>query len=192
MAALFGSLLLVIGGLRLQDLRCAAALLGAGCVRRRADADRRLSFHCFQGGRICRPDAGSDGGISDRHGALLGGGAGGHLDRHDDSGQFAGDLAQKNIKRMLAYSSIAHAGYALIGLVALSELGVTSVVFYLVAYIVTNLAAFGVVAAFGRIAGSDEIAAYAGLSRRSPGTGAGDAGGFSLPGGHAALWRVCG
>jgi len=77
-------------------------------------------------------------------------------------------LAQKNIKRMLAYSSIAHAGYALIGVVAASQLGMTSVVFYLVAYIFTNLAAFGVVAAFGRVAGSDDIAAYAGMSRRSP------------------------
>ena len=77
-------------------------------------------------------------------------------------------LAQKNIKRMLAYSSIAHAGYILIGLVAVSELGMTSVVFYLVAYIFTNLAAFAVVAAYGRIVGSDEISSYAGMSRRNP------------------------
>jgi NADH-quinone oxidoreductase subunit N len=77
-------------------------------------------------------------------------------------------LAQKNIKRMLAYSSIAHAGYAMIGVVAISALGVTSVVFYLVTYVVTNLAAFGVVAAVGRVTGSDDIASYAGLSRRSP------------------------
>ena len=77
-------------------------------------------------------------------------------------------LTQRNIKRMLAYSSIAHAGYALIGVVAVSPLGVTSVVFYLLAYVFTNLAAFGVVAAAGRITGSDEIASYAGLSRRAP------------------------
>jgi NADH-quinone oxidoreductase subunit N len=78
-------------------------------------------------------------------------------------------LKQSNIKRLLAYSSIAHAGYAMIGVVAVSELGVTSVVFYLLAYILTNLAAFGIVMAFGRIAGSDEIKDYAGMSRRSPG-----------------------
>ncbi|MBN1536564.1 MAG: NADH-quinone oxidoreductase subunit N [Anaerolineales bacterium] len=80
-------------------------------------------------------------------------------------------LTQKNIKRMLAYSSIAHAGYALIGLGSISSLsilGISSVVFYLVAYVLTNLAAFGVVAAFGKVSGSDDIAAYAGLSRRSP------------------------
>src|SRR5512143_1336725 len=45
-------------------------------------------------------------------------------------------LPQRNLKRMLAYSSIAHAGYAMIGLVALSRLGVASVVFYMLAYIV--------------------------------------------------------
>ena len=77
-------------------------------------------------------------------------------------------LPQKNIKRLLAYSSIAHAGYALIGVAALSELGITSVVFYLAVYVVTNLAAFGGVAAFWRISGSDQISDYAALSRRSP------------------------
>lgn len=85
-------------------------------------------------------------------------------------------LKQKNIKRLLAYSSIAHAGYAMIGVVALTTkdsavvgLGVSSVVFYLLAYILTNLAAFGIVMAFERVTGSDEIKDYSGMSRRSPG-----------------------
>jgi len=77
-------------------------------------------------------------------------------------------IPQKNIKRLLAYSSIAHAGYALIGVAALSELGIASVVFYMMVYVITNLAAFGIVAAFWRISGSDQIADYAALSRRSP------------------------
>jgi NADH-quinone oxidoreductase subunit N len=77
-------------------------------------------------------------------------------------------IAQKNIKRLLAYSSIAHAGYALIGVVAISSLGVSSVVFYLIAYLVANLAAFGIVMTIWRVIGSDEISAYAGLSRRAP------------------------
>ena len=77
-------------------------------------------------------------------------------------------LQQTNIKRLLAYSSIAHAGYALIGVVALSQLGAASVVFYLAAYIATNLLAFGIVVAFSRVTGQDEIKEYAGLSRRSP------------------------
>jgi NADH-quinone oxidoreductase subunit N len=78
-------------------------------------------------------------------------------------------LSQRNIKRMLAFSSIAHAGYALIGVVAATELGITSVIFYLIAYLVTNLAAFGVVGVYGKVAGSDDMTAYYGLSRRSPG-----------------------
>ena len=78
-------------------------------------------------------------------------------------------LTQKNIKRMLAYSSIAHAGYVLIGVVAANALGIASVVFYLIAYLLTNLLAFGVVSVVGSVIGSDEIAAYAGLSRRSTG-----------------------
>ncbi|MBI5824285.1 MAG: NADH-quinone oxidoreductase subunit N [Chloroflexi bacterium] len=77
-------------------------------------------------------------------------------------------LTQTNIKRLLAYSSIAHAGYALIGVVAFSQLGAASVVFYLAAYIATNLLAFGVVMAFSRITGLEEITDYAGLSRRNP------------------------
>jgi NADH-quinone oxidoreductase subunit N len=77
-------------------------------------------------------------------------------------------IPQRNIKRLLAYSSIAHAGYALIGLVALSSFGTGSLIFYLVAYVVTNLAAFAIVILFARTAGSEQIADYAGLSRRSP------------------------
>lgn len=77
-------------------------------------------------------------------------------------------LSQKNIKRLLAYSSIAHAGYILIGVVAISPLGMVSVIFYLAAYLLTNLAAFGAVVVFSRVVGSDEIKDYAGLSRRAP------------------------
>ena len=77
-------------------------------------------------------------------------------------------LQQTNIKRLLAYSSVAHAGYTLIGAVALSQLGAASVVFYLAAYIATNLLAFGIVMAFSRVTGLEDIKDYAGMSRRSP------------------------
>jgi NADH-quinone oxidoreductase subunit N len=77
-------------------------------------------------------------------------------------------IQQTNIKRLLAYSSIAHAGYTMIGVVALSQLGAASVVFYLAAYIATNLLAFGLVMAFSRVTGLDDIKDYAGMSRRSP------------------------
>ena len=76
-------------------------------------------------------------------------------------------LAQKNVKRLLAYSSIAHAGYAMIGVVAFSQMGVASAVFYLIAYILTNLLAFGIVGVVGRVTGSDDVSAYNGLGRRN-------------------------
>jgi len=80
-------------------------------------------------------------------------------------------LTQKNVKRLLAYSSIAHAGYAMIGVVAFSQLGFASVVFYLIGYILTNLLAFGIVSLVGSTTGSDDYPAYAGLSRRNPALG---------------------
>jgi NADH-quinone oxidoreductase subunit N len=78
-------------------------------------------------------------------------------------------LTQRNIKRLLAYSSIAQAGYALMGLAANSQPGIAAVIFYLVMYTLTNLGAFGVIILAGKVIGSDEIKDYAGLSRRSPG-----------------------
>lgn len=77
-------------------------------------------------------------------------------------------LPQTNLKRLLAYSSIAHAGYILIGVVAATQLGIASVIFYLIVYLLTNLAAFNIVMVLGKELGSDEVTAYNGLSRRSP------------------------
>jgi NADH-quinone oxidoreductase subunit N len=79
-------------------------------------------------------------------------------------------LVQHNIKRMLAYSSIAQAGYTLIGVVALTEtnLGAAAVAFYMFMYVLTNIAAFTVIIIVSRTTGSDEIADFANLGRRSP------------------------
>ncbi|HEX2905570.1 MAG TPA: NADH-quinone oxidoreductase subunit N [Phototrophicaceae bacterium] len=84
-------------------------------------------------------------------------------------------LAQRNIKRLLAYSSIAQAGYTLIGVAALQATSpnvqaqaVASVGFYMFMYVFTNLLAFAVVILFSEATGSDTIADLAGLSRRSP------------------------
>jgi NADH-quinone oxidoreductase subunit N len=80
-------------------------------------------------------------------------------------------LQQHNIKRLLAYSSIAQAGYVLIGFVAwnpANPIGAAASTYYLLAYALTNLAAFAVVILFANLTGSDEIKDYAGLSRRSP------------------------
>ncbi len=100
-------------------------------------------------------------------------------------------LAQKNVKRLLAYSSIAHAGYAMIGVVAFSQLGIASAVFYLIAYILTNLLAFGIVGIVGHVTGSDDVSAYNGLGRRNAIPFAGCAGGISFTGRDAAVWWIC-
>jgi NADH-quinone oxidoreductase subunit N len=73
-------------------------------------------------------------------------------------------VAQTNLKRMLAYSSIAHGGYLLVGLVAANQVGKAAILFYLAAYAVTNVAAFGVIALLGsRDQANDELRDYAGL-----------------------------
>ncbi len=80
-------------------------------------------------------------------------------------------LSQRNIKRLLAYSSIAQAGYTLIGVAALqagASQSVASVTFYMFMYTFTNLLAFGVVVIFTESTGSETIADLAGLSRRNP------------------------
>ena len=78
-------------------------------------------------------------------------------------------VAQSNLKRMLAYSSIAHGGYLLVGLVAANEVGKAAILFYLFVYAVTNLGAFGIIALLGTQEGSnDELRDYAGLWHSRP------------------------
>ena len=84
-------------------------------------------------------------------------------------------ISQKNIKRMLAYSGIAHAGYILIGLVSWESGvfgtvfdGISGVLVYLLVYLAANLGAFAVVIAFENKTGSNQIEEYAGLIKRSP------------------------
>ena len=78
-------------------------------------------------------------------------------------------ILQSNIKRMLAYSSIAHAGYLLVGMVAGGEYGGTAVLFYLIAYTLMTLGAFAVVIALGRRGAPNEnLDDYAGVGFRYP------------------------
>ncbi len=77
-------------------------------------------------------------------------------------------ISQKNIKRMLAYSSIGQAGYVLIGVAAVGYLGTAAVLFYLAAYVLTNIAAFAVVEVVTNTTGSELIKDMAGFSRKSP------------------------
>ncbi len=77
-------------------------------------------------------------------------------------------IVQTNIKRLMAYSSITHVGYMLVGLAAASGLGLSAIMYYLLAYTFTNLAAFIVITVMANYAPSDDISGYAGLARRSP------------------------
>jgi NADH-quinone oxidoreductase subunit N len=84
-------------------------------------------------------------------------------------------LAQRNVKRLLAYSSIAQAGYTLIGVAAIQATGayqgaeaVAAIAYYMFMYTFTNLLAFGVIIIFSEATGSETIRDLAGLSRRNP------------------------
>ncbi len=78
-------------------------------------------------------------------------------------------LVQSNIKRMLAYSSIAHAGYILMGMVAGTAMGAAGILYYLLAYIFTNLGAFAVVTMVGRKGEANiSIDDYRGLGKSHP------------------------
>ncbi len=85
-------------------------------------------------------------------------------------------IRQDNIKRMLAYSTIAHAGYVMVGLAAVAtrvssgqaDVGASGALFYLGGYVATNLTAFAVIVAVSNRIGSDRIDDYAGMSRRGP------------------------
>ena len=77
-------------------------------------------------------------------------------------------IPQQNIKRLLAYSGVAHIGYMLVGFAAVSANGVAMMLFYLVAYLFGNMGAFLVVEAVAQAEGSEGIAAYRGLAQRSP------------------------
>ncbi|HOE12353.1 MAG TPA: NADH-quinone oxidoreductase subunit N [bacterium] len=79
-----------------------------------------------------------------------------------------GAMPQRNIKRLLAYSAIAHAGYLLMGIAALTSEGIASILFYLVMYLFTNLTAFLVVMILVNRTGEDEIPSYRGLWQRAP------------------------
>lgn len=81
-------------------------------------------------------------------------------------------LYQTNMKRFLAFSSIAQAGYLLIGLTNTNELGIASVLFYLLVYLVSNVAAFGVVIVIAGATGKEDMRDYVGFSITNPGLAA--------------------
>jgi NADH-quinone oxidoreductase subunit N len=106
-------------------------------------------------------------------------------------------VLQSNIKRMLAYSSIAHAGYLLLGIIAANSAGKAAVLFYLLAYAVANLGALGIVALLGTAQRPhDQLSDFAGLWKTRPGL-AGlmtvfllSLGGFPPTAGFIAKWYI--
>src|SRR5213079_373713 len=82
-----------------------------------------------------------------------------------------GNLAafpQTNLKRLLAYSTIAHAGYMMMGLATLTRDGAAAVLFYLVVYLFMNLGAFAIVAFLRNLTGSEDLKDFRGLVNRAP------------------------
>jgi len=75
-------------------------------------------------------------------------------------------LNQRNVKRMLAYSGIAHAGYMLMGIVVLNNDGLQAILFYVIVYLIMNLGAFLVVVMIANVTGNEEIESYRGLAWR--------------------------
>jgi NADH-quinone oxidoreductase subunit N len=106
-------------------------------------------------------------------------------------------VSQTNVKRMLAYSSIAHGGYLLLALISGNDLGKGAVLFYLLTYAVTNIGAFGVIVLLeNRDRPNDKVADYAGLWHEHPGLAALmtifllSLGGFPPLAGFIAKWYV--
>ena len=81
-------------------------------------------------------------------------------------------LWQKNVKRLLAYSSIAHAGYLLLGIIVMDELGTQATLFYLLSYFLMNFGAFYVVILISNKTGSETLDDYRGLGKSMPLAGA--------------------
>jgi NADH-quinone oxidoreductase subunit N len=77
-------------------------------------------------------------------------------------------LAQTSVRRLLAYSAIAHAGYMLLGIAAHTAQSGAAVLYYVLTYALTTVGAFGVIGIVERTTGSDRLDAFAGLSRRNP------------------------
>jgi NADH-quinone oxidoreductase subunit N len=106
-------------------------------------------------------------------------------------------VVQSNVKRMLAYSSIAHAGYLLVGLVAANAVGTAAILFYIAAYALTNLGAFGVAALIGTADRPNaDLRDFSGLWYSRPGLAAAmtvfllSLGGFPPTAGFIGKWYI--
>jgi NADH-quinone oxidoreductase subunit N len=77
-------------------------------------------------------------------------------------------IRQNNLKRFMAFSSIAQAGFILLGIMGADQTGMTTVVYFMLVYVFTNLAAFGVISSIAHQTGNETITSYNGLYRTNP------------------------
>jgi NADH-quinone oxidoreductase subunit N len=77
-------------------------------------------------------------------------------------------IRQNNLKRFMAFSSIAQAGFILLGIIGTGQSGMTAVVYFMLIYVFTNLAAFGVISSISHETGNETITSYNGLYRTNP------------------------
>ena len=82
-------------------------------------------------------------------------------------GNFAA-IAQSSVKRLLAYSAIAHGGYTLLGILGNSEAGLIAIIYYIITYALAVIGAFAVIHVVERDQGNDQLSSFAGFARRSP------------------------
>ena len=184
------------GRVRVQGVGRAVPHVDARRVRRCADDRLRVHVHRREGRRLRRVPPGDGVGASSRCEARGCPAIWGMAAVTMILGTVVG-VAQTNLKRMLAYSSIAHAGYILVALAAANDIGRGAILFYLLVYGVTNLAAFGVIALLAtRERANDDLDSMAGLSLRHPALAAAFAvlllslGGLPPTAGFVGKWYV--
>jgi NADH-quinone oxidoreductase subunit N len=183
------------GRLRVQGVGGAVPHVDARRLRGRAAGRHRLHVHRREGGGVRRVRRACSSRRSSRSRTM----GAGHLVIAAATmivGTVVG-VAQTNVKRMLAYSSIAHGGYLLMALLAANDVGKGAILFYLLAYAITNVGAFGVIALLESTgAANDHVQDYAGLAGERPVLAAFmtifllSLGGFPPMAGFIAKWYV--
>ena len=184
------------GRVRVQGVGGAVPHVDARRLRRRAAGGHRVHVHRREGGGVRRVRARVPVGVRTAARKLERRCSGSIAAATMILGTVVG-VAQTNVKRMLAYSSIAHGGYLLVALVSANDVGKASVLFYLLIYAITNIGAFGVIALLDNAdRPNDEVRDYAGLWNDHPALAALmtifllSLGGFPPMAGFIAKWYV--
>jgi len=160
-------LLLVVAGLAFKIAAFPWQILGARRVSRLACPSHGVSGRRFQGRGVCSAAARALRRVAPRSRRALETVTDGDVGRDHSLRKPVRDSAT-HLKRLLGYSSIANAGYLLLGVAVLSPAGRIGLLYYLAGYLFTVLAAFSVICVVLRAADVEDIGALAGLNQRSP------------------------